>query len=100
MDIEIAKLWLNTGSLTTTPSQTGVRSANFMTMTFNFDLRIVLGETLWSKYKFFKMYINDTFNITTGLNKESALCQYKEVPYDSKFRIYITTKLSKRNIFF
>jgi hypothetical protein len=31
-----------------------------MTTTFNFDLRIVLGETLWSKYKYFKMYINDT----------------------------------------
>ena len=61
MNQEVAKLWLNTGSLTTTPSQTGVISANNMTMTFNFDLRIVLGETLWSKYKFFKMYINDTF---------------------------------------
>lgn len=61
MDIEIAKLWLNSGSLTTTPSQTGVRSADNMTVTFNFDLRIVLGETLWSKYKYFKMYINDTF---------------------------------------
>jgi hypothetical protein len=61
MEQEIAKLWLNSGSLTTTPSQTGVASADNMTMTFNFDLRIVLGETLWSKYKFFKMYINDTF---------------------------------------
>jgi hypothetical protein len=61
MDVEIAKLWLNTGSLTTTPSQTGVISANNMTATFNFDLRIVLGETLWTKYKYFKMYINDTF---------------------------------------
>lgn len=61
MDIEIAKLWLNSGSLTTTFSQTGVASADNMTMTFNFDLRIVLGETLWTKYKFFKMYINDTF---------------------------------------
>lgn len=61
MDIEIAKLWLNSGSLTTTFSQTGVASADNMTMTFNFDLRIVLGETLWTKYKYFKMYINDTF---------------------------------------
>lgn len=67
MDQEIAKLWLNSGSLTTTPSQTGVRSADFMTTTFNFDLRIVLGETLWSKYKYFKMYINDTFSATSGL---------------------------------
>jgi hypothetical protein len=61
MDQEIAKLWLNSGSLTTTPSTTGVISADNMTVTFNFDLRIVLGETLWTKYKFFKMYINDTY---------------------------------------
>ena len=65
MDQEIAKLWLNSGSLTTTQTQTGIRSANYMTTTFNFDLRIVLGETLWSKYKYFKMYINDTFGSTT-----------------------------------
>jgi hypothetical protein len=61
MEKEIAKLWLNSGSLTTTPSQTGVRSADWMTTTFNFDLRIVLGETLWSKYKYFKVYLNDTY---------------------------------------
>ena len=67
MDQEIAKLWLNSGSLTTTPSQTGVRSADNMTVTFNFDLRIVLGETLWSKYKYFKMYFNDTFPATALL---------------------------------
>ena len=87
MDQEIAKLWLNTGSLTTTPSRTGVISANNMTMTFNFDLRIVLGETLWSKYKFFKMYINDTFptnalGMTTlyqnGLNLIQASYQGKK----------------------
>lgn len=67
MDQEIAKLWLNSGSLTTTQTQTGIRSADYMTTTFNFDLRIVLGETLWSKYKYFKMYINDTFGATTLL---------------------------------
>jgi len=67
MDQEIAKLWLNSGSLTTTQTQTGIRSADFMTTTFNFDLRIVLGETLWSKYKYFKMYINDTAQGTAGL---------------------------------
>ena len=66
MDIEIAKLWLNSGSLTTTPSKTGVISADNMTVTFNFDLRIVLGETLWTKYKYFKMYINDTYPFTLG----------------------------------
>jgi hypothetical protein len=62
MDKEIAKLWLNTGSLTTSQSQTGIRSANQMSATFNFDLRLILGETLWSKYKYFKVYINDTGN--------------------------------------
>ena len=67
MDIEIAKLWLNTGSLTTTPSTTGVISADNMTATFNFDLRIVLGETLWSKYKYFKMFLNDSGIGTTAL---------------------------------
>lgn len=67
MDQEIAKLWLNSGSLTTTQSQTGVKSDNFMSTTFNFDLRIVLGETLWSKYKYFKMYINDTAQGTGSL---------------------------------
>ena len=65
MDQEIAKLWLNSGSLTTTPSTTGVISADNMTVTFNFDLRIVLGETLWSKYKYFKMFLNDSYPVTT-----------------------------------
>jgi hypothetical protein len=60
MDQEVAKLWLNTGSLTTSQSQTGIRSANYMSATFNFDLRIVLGETLWSKYKYFKVYYYDS----------------------------------------
>lgn len=92
MDIEIAKLWLNSGSLTTTPSQTGVRSANNMTVTFNFDLRIVLGETLWSKYKYFKMYINDTFpnnalGMTTlyqnGLNLIQASYQGKQAGFQT-----------------
>lgn len=67
MDQEIAKLWLNTGSLTTSQSQTGIRSANFMSATFIFDLRIVLGETLWSKYKYFKVYYSDSVINTTGL---------------------------------
>ena len=67
MDQEIAKLWLNSGSLTTSQTKTGIRSADYMTTTFNFDLRIVLGETLWSKYKYFKMYINDTAQGTSGL---------------------------------
>ena len=92
MDQEIAKLWLNSGSLTTTPSQTGVISADNMTVTFNFDLRIVLGETLWSKYKYFKMFINDTFpnnalGMTTlyqnGLNLIQASYQGKQAGFQT-----------------
>ena len=92
MDQEIAKLWLNSGSLTTTPSQTGVTSADNMTVTFNFDLRIVLGETLWSKYKYFKMYINDTYpasgtGIATlyqnGLNLIQASYQGKQAGFQT-----------------
>jgi hypothetical protein len=92
MDVEIAKLWLNTGSLTTTPSQTGVRSADNMTVTFNFDLRVVLGETLWSKYKYFKMYINDTYPANTagiatlyqnGLNLIQASYQGKQAGFQT-----------------
>lgn len=92
MDQEIAKLWLNSGSLTTTPSQTGVISADNMTVTFNFDLRIVLGETLWTKYKYFKMYINDTYpagggGIATlyqnGLNLIQASYQGKQAGFQT-----------------
>jgi len=92
MDKEIAKLWLNTGSLTTSFSQTGIKSANNMTVTFNFDLRVVLGETLWSKYKYFKMYINDTFGATSlgiatlfqnGLNLIQASYQGKQAGFQT-----------------
>ena len=97
MDIEIAKLWLNSGSLTTTPSQTGVISADNMTVTFNFDLRIVLGETLWSKYKYFKMYINDTFPASAtgmatlyqnGLNLIQASYQGKQAGFQTAIDEY------------
>jgi hypothetical protein len=98
MDIEIAKLWLNSGSLTTTPSTTGVISANNMTVTFNFDLRIVLGETLWSKYKYFKMYFNDTFPATAllgmatlyqnGLNLIQASYQGKQAGFQTAIDEY------------
>lgn len=61
MQSEVAKLWLNTGSLTTSQGTTGITSANFMTVTFNLDLRIVLGEAMFQKYTAFKMYYADTF---------------------------------------
>jgi hypothetical protein len=61
MDQEVAKLWLNSGSLTTSQGVTGITSANFMTVTFNLDLRIVLGEAMFQKYTAFKMYYADVF---------------------------------------
>jgi hypothetical protein len=68
MDKEVARLWLNSQSLTTTLGQTGIRSANNKELTFNIDMRIVLGETLWSKYEYFKMYFTDPTPNTSGLN--------------------------------
>jgi hypothetical protein len=61
MQSEVAKVWLNSGSLTTSQGVTGITSANFMTVTFNLDLRIVLGEAMFQKYTAFKMYYADAF---------------------------------------
>jgi hypothetical protein len=66
MENEVAKLWLNTGSLTTTQQVTGITTANFMSSTFNFDLRIVLGEAMFQKYTAFKMYYNDTYGLLSA----------------------------------
>jgi len=108
MDQEIAKLWLNTGSLTTTPSTTGVISADNMTVTFNFDLKVVLGETLWSKYKYFKMYINDTFPATVagmatlyqnGLNLIQASYQGKQAGFQTaidEYNLSIPTSIPRQ----
>lgn len=71
MDIEIARLWLNSPSLGTTLGVTGIRAANNKELTFKIDMRIVLGETLWSKYQYFKMYFTDPLPSTpstSGLN--------------------------------
>lgn len=61
MQSEVAKVWLNSGSLTTSGGVTGITSANFMSVTFNLDLRIVLGEAMFQKYTAFKMYYADAF---------------------------------------
>ena len=68
MELEVAKLWLNTNSLSTTQGTTGIISADFMTATFNFDLRIVLGETMFQKYTAFRMFFTDTY-----INSSSSL---------------------------
>jgi hypothetical protein len=57
MDVEVAKLWLNTGVLGTTQNNIGVRDAGARINTFFVDLRETLGETLYTKYDTFKVLI-------------------------------------------
>lgn len=59
MEKEVSRLWLNSASLTTTLGATGIKSADNKSLTFNLDMRLVLGETLWDKYQYFKMYFTD-----------------------------------------
>lgn len=68
MDKEVARLWLNSASLGTTLGATGIRTANNKELTFKIDMRIVLGEALWSKYQYFKMYFTDPTPGSSGLN--------------------------------
>jgi hypothetical protein len=68
MDKEVSRLWLNSQSLGTTLGATGIRTANNKELTFKIDMRIVLGETLWSKYEYFKMYFTDPTPSSSGLN--------------------------------
>jgi hypothetical protein len=68
MDKEVAKLFLNGSSLSTTPTSLGVRTSDFRSFTFYVDLRQVLGETLFAKYDKFKVFIWEQSNsITTNL---------------------------------
>ena len=94
MNQEVAKLWLNSGSLTTSQGVTGITSANFMTVTFNLDLRIVLGEAMFQKYTAFKMYyadasiqIGSTLGMATlfqnGLNLINASYQGKPAGFQT-----------------
>lgn len=62
MDKEVAKLFLNGSSLSTTQNALGVRTADYRTLTFNVDMRNVLGETLWTKYDKYKAYIWEQSN--------------------------------------
>lgn len=68
MDREVAKLFLNGSSLSTTQTSLGIRTADFRSFTFNVDLRQVLGETLFAKYDKFKVFIWEQSNaINTNL---------------------------------
>lgn len=58
MDQEVAKLWLYGANISVTESPIGVRPLGNRDYTFFFDLRRVLGETLFQKYDEFKVYIS------------------------------------------
>lgn len=76
MDIEVAKLWLNGSALSTTQTQAGVRSANLREYTFFVNMRVVLGETLFSKYDAFKCFINP-YNFGSGGLSQSNTTLYQ-----------------------
>ena len=57
MDKEVAKLWLYGANLTTTQSAIGIKTTDNRSFTFFVDLRRVLGEMLFAKYDFFKVYL-------------------------------------------
>jgi hypothetical protein len=65
MNCEVAKLFLNGSSLSTTQTALGIRTADFRSFTFFVDLRQVLGETLFAKYDKFKVFIWEQSNSTT-----------------------------------
>lgn len=71
MDIEVAKLWLNGSVLSTTQTQAGFRSANLREYTFFINMRVVLGETLFSKYDAFKCFINP-YNFGSSLSQSNT----------------------------
>jgi len=113
MDIEVSKLWLNGSALSTTQTQAGVRSANLREYTFFVNMRVVLGETLFSKYDAFKCFINAynyansgaSQSITTlyqnGLNLVNASYQGNVPGYNTAINIYnqITQGVNPVNYF-
>lgn len=104
MDIEVAKLWLNGSALSTTQTQAGVRSANSREYTFFINMRVVLGETLFSKYDAFKCFINaynynnsasqsNTTLYQNGLNLVNASYQGNVPGYNTAINVYNQTTL-------
>lgn len=105
MDIEVAKLWLNGSQLSTTQTQAGVRSANCREYTFFINMRVVLGETLFSKYDAFKCFINaynygnsgttqsNTTLYQNGLNLVNASYQGNTPGYNTAVSVYNQTTL-------
>jgi hypothetical protein len=98
MDKEVAKLWLYGANLTTTQSQIGIRSADLRSYTFIFDLRLVLGETMFQKYDEFKVYISyqnavsSTFGLATlyqnGLNIVQSSYQGNPAGFNTAISVF------------
>jgi hypothetical protein len=98
MDQEVAKLWLYGGNLSTAQTQIGIRTADNRNYTFIFDLRLVLGETMFQKYDEFKVYISyqnavsSNFGLATlyqnGLNIVNASYQGKTAGFNTAISVY------------
>ena len=98
MNQEVAKLWLYGGNLSTTQSQIGIRSSNNRNYTFIFDLRLVLGETMFQKYDEFKVYIgyenavSANFGLATlyqnGLNIVQSSYQGKPSGFETAISVF------------
>lgn len=76
MQKEVAKLALYQNTLTTTPTAIGYRDAGSTSFTWNVNMAQLLGETLFNKYKAYKVQytqfnrINNavTYNYLSGIN--------------------------------
>jgi hypothetical protein len=98
MNQEVAKLWLYGGNLTTTQSKIGIRSADLRSYTFIFDLRLVLGETMFQKYDEFKVYIGYENAVSSnnglatlyqnGLNIVQSSYQGKPAGFDTAISVF------------
>lgn len=98
MDQEVAKLWLYGANISVTESPIGVRPLGNRDYTFIFDLRLVLGETMFQKYDEFKVYISyqnavsSTFGLATlyqnGLNIVNSSYQGKTAGFNTAISVF------------
>lgn len=75
MEREVAKLFLSSGFLTTTQTSIGIRNSANTEFTWNVDMRNVLGETLWTKYDNYKVYIQIQQNPSAVNELQTAFIQ-------------------------
>ena len=98
MDQEVAKLCLFGANISATQSAIGIRGSDARSYSFIFDLRRVLGETLYEKYDAFKVFIvNDNTSsnatglatmFTNGLNLIQASYQGKQNGFETAISGY------------